>query len=161
MCQIFYKSRSWPLNYILMSHTVVPSHLFQVDNQLLGTTHPVMLCVSPASNESSAVDSGPALQVNAVKVPSNLMLTDLFKVKPTVTSVIHFFTIEKIFRTCVLYFSRDKVLWYSVVQRKFDYRLFSVPQHLMVTARRYTVIIEEKLLLKLLTFFGYGQTEGV
>ncbi|XP_031422528.1 vacuolar protein sorting-associated protein 13D isoform X2 [Clupea harengus] len=82
----------------------------QVDNQLLGTTQPVMLCVTPASGESSIVDSGPALQVNAVKVPSNLMLTDLFK-------------------------------------------------HLMVTARRFTVIIEEKLLLKLLTFFGYGQTE--
>lgn len=28
----------------------------------------------------------------------------------------------------------------------------------MVTARRFTVIIEEKLLLKLLSFFGYGRT---
>lgn len=33
-------------------------------------------------------------------------------------------------------------------------------QHLMVTARRFTVIIEEKLLLKLLSFFGYGQTDA-
>lgn len=33
-------------------------------------------------------------------------------------------------------------------------------QHLMVTARRFTVIIEEKLLLKMLSFFGYGQTEA-
>ncbi|XP_053173014.1 intermembrane lipid transfer protein VPS13D isoform X2 [Scomber japonicus] len=82
----------------------------QVDNQLLGTTQPVMLCVTPSSTESGVNDSGPALQVNSVKVPSNLMLTDLFK-------------------------------------------------HLMVTARRFTVIIEEKLLLKLLSFFGYGQTE--
>ncbi|XP_072553553.1 intermembrane lipid transfer protein VPS13D isoform X2 [Salminus brasiliensis] len=84
----------------------------QVDNQLLGTTQPVMLCVTPSSSESTVVDSGPALQVNAVKVPSSLMLTELFK-------------------------------------------------HLMVTARRFTVIIEEKLLLKLLAFFGYGQTEEV
>ncbi|XP_071393480.1 intermembrane lipid transfer protein VPS13D [Centroberyx affinis] len=83
----------------------------QVDNQLLGTTQPVMLCVTPGSSDSNIVDSGAALQVNSVKVPSNLMLTDLFK-------------------------------------------------HLMVTARRFTVIIEEKLLLKLLSFFGYGQTEG-
>uniref|UniRef100_A0A8C1KFS4 Vacuolar protein sorting 13 homolog D n=1 Tax=Cyprinus carpio TaxID=7962 RepID=A0A8C1KFS4_CYPCA len=83
----------------------------QVDNQLLGTTHPVMLCVTPGSSENSAVDSGCALQVNSVKVPSSLMLTDLYK-------------------------------------------------HLMVTAHRYTVIIEEKLLMKLLIFFGYGQTEG-
>ncbi|KAF0036552.1 hypothetical protein F2P81_011864 [Scophthalmus maximus] len=82
----------------------------QVDNQLLGTTQPVMLCVTPGSSESSFNDSGPALQVNSVKVPSNLMLTDLFK-------------------------------------------------HLMVTAQRFTVIIEEKLLLKLLSFFGYGQIE--
>ncbi|XP_074499141.1 intermembrane lipid transfer protein VPS13D isoform X2 [Sebastes fasciatus] len=82
----------------------------QVDNQLLGTTQPVMLCVTPSSNDGSVNDSGPALQVNSVKVPSSLMLTDLFK-------------------------------------------------HLMVTARRFTVIIEEKLLLKLLSFFGYGQTE--
>ncbi|CAB1336324.1 unnamed protein product [Coregonus sp. 'balchen'] len=84
----------------------------QVDNQLLGTTQPVMLCVSPGSNsESSIVDTGAALQVNSVKVPSSLVLTDLFK-------------------------------------------------HLMVTARRFTVIIEEKLLLKLLSFFGYGHTEA-
>uniref|UniRef100_A0A8C2JST0 Vacuolar protein sorting 13 homolog D n=1 Tax=Cyprinus carpio TaxID=7962 RepID=A0A8C2JST0_CYPCA len=87
------------------------SHLFQVDNQLLGTTHPVMLCVTPSSIESSAVDLGHALQINSVKVPSSLMLTDLYK-------------------------------------------------HLMVTARHYTVIIEEKLLMKLLIFFGYGQAEG-
>ncbi|XP_026776549.2 intermembrane lipid transfer protein VPS13D isoform X3 [Pangasianodon hypophthalmus] len=83
----------------------------QVDNQLLGTTQPVMLCVTPNSSESTVVDSGPALQVNAVKLPSSLMLTELFK-------------------------------------------------HLMVTAQRFTVIIEEKLLLKLLAFFGYGKTEG-
>ncbi|KAA8590750.1 hypothetical protein FQN60_001693 [Etheostoma spectabile] len=84
----------------------------QMDNQLLGTTQPVMLCVTPSSSdssESSASDSGPALQLNSVKVPSSLVLTHLFK-------------------------------------------------HLMVTARRFTVIIEEKLLLKLLSFFGYGQT---
>ncbi|XP_008302450.1 vacuolar protein sorting-associated protein 13D isoform X1 [Stegastes partitus] len=83
----------------------------QVDNQLLGTTQPVMLCVTPTSTDSSVNDSGPALQINSVKVPSSLMLTDLFK-------------------------------------------------HLMVTARRFTVIIEEKLLLKLLSFFGYGQIDA-
>ncbi|XP_014195954.1 vacuolar protein sorting-associated protein 13D isoform X2 [Haplochromis burtoni] len=86
-------------------------HNIQVDNQLLGTTHPVMLCVTPSSSESSVSDSGPAMQVNSVKVPSSLMLTDLYK-------------------------------------------------HLMVTARRFTVIIEEKLLLKLLSFVGYGQTDA-
>lgn len=30
----------------------------------------------------------------------------------------------------------------------------------MITALRFTVIIEDKLLLKLLAFFGYGKTEG-
>uniref|UniRef100_A0A3Q0RXJ4 Vacuolar protein sorting 13 homolog D n=1 Tax=Amphilophus citrinellus TaxID=61819 RepID=A0A3Q0RXJ4_AMPCI len=83
----------------------------QVDNQLLGTTQPVVLCVTPSSSDSGVNDSGPALQVNSVKVPSSLMLTDLYK-------------------------------------------------HLMVTARRFTVIIEEKLLLKLLSFCGYGQTDA-
>lgn len=83
----------------------------QVDNQLLGTTHPVMLCVTPSSGDSSATDTGDALQVNSVKVPCNLLLTDLFK-------------------------------------------------HLMVTTQRFTVIVEEKLLLKLLSFFGYGKTEA-
>ncbi|XP_028266472.1 vacuolar protein sorting-associated protein 13D isoform X2 [Parambassis ranga] len=83
----------------------------QVDNQLLGTTQPVMLCVTPSSSDSIPNEGGPALQVNSVKVPSNLMLTDLFK-------------------------------------------------HLMVTAQRFTIVIEEKLLLKLLSFFGYGQTEA-
>lgn len=52
----------------------------QVDNQLLGTTQPVMLYMTPGSNESNISDSGAALQVNSVKVPSNLILTDLFKV---------------------------------------------------------------------------------
>ncbi|XP_033825826.1 intermembrane lipid transfer protein VPS13D isoform X2 [Periophthalmus magnuspinnatus] len=83
----------------------------QVDNQLLGTTHPVMLCVSPTSGDSSVTDTGDALQVNSVKVPSTRQLTQLFK-------------------------------------------------HLMVTTRRFTVIVEEKLLLKLLHFFGYGETEA-
>ncbi|XP_054629816.1 intermembrane lipid transfer protein VPS13D isoform X1 [Dunckerocampus dactyliophorus] len=83
----------------------------QVDNQLLGTTQPVMLCVTPISSDGTVLDSGPALQVNSVKVPSSLMLTDIFK-------------------------------------------------HLMVTAGRFSVVIEEKLLLKLLSFFGYGQTEA-
>ncbi|XP_072305384.1 intermembrane lipid transfer protein VPS13D isoform X2 [Eucyclogobius newberryi] len=83
----------------------------QVDNQLLGTTHPVMLCVSPSSGDNSAADTGDALQVNSVKVPSTLQLTQLFK-------------------------------------------------HLMVTTRRFTVIVEEKLLLKLLHFFRFGETEA-
>lgn len=54
-----------------------------MDNQLLGTTQPVMLCVTPSSSDGSVNDSGPALQVNSVKVPSSLMLTDLFKVRVT------------------------------------------------------------------------------
>nr|XP_015192573.1 PREDICTED: vacuolar protein sorting-associated protein 13D isoform X1 [Lepisosteus oculatus] len=83
----------------------------QVDNQLLGTTHNVMLCVTPTPSDIVTTDTGPALQINAMKVPSKLQLTELFK-------------------------------------------------HLMVTARRFTVIIEEKLLLKLLSFFGYGQSES-
>ncbi|XP_023192292.1 vacuolar protein sorting-associated protein 13D isoform X1 [Xiphophorus maculatus] len=83
----------------------------QVDNQLLGTTQPVMLCVSPSTADDSANEGGPALQVNSVKIPSSLMFTELFK-------------------------------------------------HLMVTARRFTVIIDEMLLLKLLSFFGYGKAEA-
>ncbi|KAK6307879.1 hypothetical protein J4Q44_G00211500 [Coregonus suidteri] len=51
-----------------------------VDNQLLGTTQLVMLCVSlGSSSDSNIVDTGAALQVNSVKVPSSLMLTDIFK----------------------------------------------------------------------------------
>uniref|UniRef100_A0A1A7YHK4 Vacuolar protein sorting 13D n=1 Tax=Iconisemion striatum TaxID=60296 RepID=A0A1A7YHK4_9TELE len=83
----------------------------QVDNQLLGTTQPVMLWMTPSSGDSEINDSSPALQVNSVKVPSSLLLTTLFK-------------------------------------------------HLMVTACHFTVIIEEKLLLKLLSFFGYGEAEA-
>lgn len=53
---------------------------YQVDNQLLGTTQPVMLFVTPSSSDSSVNDSIPALEINSVKVPSTLMLTELFKV---------------------------------------------------------------------------------
>ncbi|XP_045402047.1 vacuolar protein sorting-associated protein 13D isoform X2 [Lemur catta] len=83
----------------------------QVDNQLIGTTQPFMLYVTPLSNENEVIDTGPAVQVNAVKVPSKSALTNIYK-------------------------------------------------HLMITAQRFTVQIEEKLLLKLLSFFGYAQAES-
>ncbi|KAF6112219.1 vacuolar protein sorting 13-like protein D [Phyllostomus discolor] len=83
----------------------------QVDNQLIGTTQPFMLYVTPLSNENEVVETGPAVQVNAVKLPSKSALTNIYK-------------------------------------------------HLMITAQRFTVQIEEKLLLKLLSFFGYDQAES-
>ncbi|KAL4666505.1 hypothetical protein H8959_005194, partial [Pygathrix nigripes] len=83
----------------------------QVDNQLIGTTQPFMLYVTPLSNENEVIETGPAVQVNAVKFPSKSALTNIYK-------------------------------------------------HLMVTAQRFTVQIEEKLLLKLLSFFGYDQAES-
>ncbi|KAK2491745.1 hypothetical protein MC885_013715 [Smutsia gigantea] len=83
----------------------------QVDNQLIGTTQPFMLYVTPLSNENEVIETGPAVQVNAVKFPSRSVLTNIYK-------------------------------------------------HLMITAQRFTVQIEEKLLLKLLSFFGYDQAES-
>lgn len=73
----------------------------QVDNQLLGTTQPVMLCVTPSSGDSSVNESGPALQVNSVKVPSSLMLTELFKVSVTHCSstVLNFVTKSSFYAT--------------------------------------------------------------
>lgn len=121
-----------------------------------------MLCVTPGSSESSVGDSGPALQVNAVKVPSSLMLTELFKVRSAVCVPclhsgfvfmdIYTFMINSFF-VAKFYFNISYILF--VISQ-----LCYICQHLMVTARRFTVIIEEKLLLKLLAFFGYGQTEG-
>ncbi|XP_006866437.1 PREDICTED: vacuolar protein sorting-associated protein 13D isoform X2 [Chrysochloris asiatica] len=83
----------------------------QVDNQQIGTTQPFMLYVTPLSNENEVIETGPAVQVNAVKFPSKSALTNIYK-------------------------------------------------HLMITAQRFTVQIEEKLLLKLLSFFGYDQAES-
>ncbi|XP_059722821.1 intermembrane lipid transfer protein VPS13D isoform X2 [Haemorhous mexicanus] len=83
----------------------------QVDNQLLGTTQPFMLFLTPRRIENGPLDPAPAVQVNAMKFPSKNALTDIYK-------------------------------------------------HLMITARKFTVQIEEKLLLKLLSFFGYGQSES-
>uniref|UniRef100_A0A8C3W7P5 Vacuolar protein sorting 13 homolog D n=1 Tax=Catagonus wagneri TaxID=51154 RepID=A0A8C3W7P5_9CETA len=83
----------------------------QVDNQLIGTTQPFILYVTPLSNENEVIETGPAVQVNAVKFPSKSALTNIYK-------------------------------------------------HLLVTAQRFTVQIEEKLLLKLLSFFGYDQAES-
>ncbi|KAM7098123.1 intermembrane lipid transfer protein VPS13D isoform 5-T6 [Molossus nigricans] len=83
----------------------------QVDNQLIGTTQPFMLYVTPLSNENEVIETGPAVQVNAVKFPSKSALTNIYK-------------------------------------------------HLMITAQRFTVQIEEKLLLKLLSFCGYDQAES-
>uniref|UniRef100_A0A803TT66 UBA domain-containing protein n=1 Tax=Anolis carolinensis TaxID=28377 RepID=A0A803TT66_ANOCA len=83
----------------------------QVDNQLLRTTQPFMLFLTPKSGESEAAETGPAVQLNAMKFPSKRPLTDIYK-------------------------------------------------HLMITASKFTVQIEEKLFLKLLSFFGYDQTES-
>ncbi|XP_018408139.1 PREDICTED: vacuolar protein sorting-associated protein 13D [Nanorana parkeri] len=82
----------------------------QADNQLIGTTQPAMLYVTPKTIDSSEMDSGPAIQVNAMKVPSKNALSDLYK-------------------------------------------------HLLITAQKFTVQIEEKLLLKLLSYFGFGKLE--
>ncbi|KAM8927222.1 intermembrane lipid transfer protein VPS13D [Pelodytes ibericus] len=82
----------------------------QVDNQLIGTTHPAMVFVTPRSLESEDVEIVPAIQVNAMKVPSKNALTDLYK-------------------------------------------------HLLITAQKFTMQIEEKLLLKLLSYFGFNQSE--
>ncbi|XP_014112733.1 PREDICTED: vacuolar protein sorting-associated protein 13D isoform X1 [Pseudopodoces humilis] len=86
-------------------------HDIQVDNQLIGTTRPFMLFLTPRMSENEPLDLGPAVQVNAMKFPSKNALTDIYK-------------------------------------------------HLMITARKFTVQIEEKLLLKLLSFFGYNQSES-
>ncbi|KAK2119433.1 Vacuolar protein sorting-associated protein 13D [Saguinus oedipus] len=83
----------------------------QVDNQLIGTTQPFMLYVTPLSNENEVIETEPAVRVNVVKFPSKSALTNIYK-------------------------------------------------HLMITAQRFTVQIEEKLLLKLLSFFGYDQAES-
>ncbi|XP_078095172.1 intermembrane lipid transfer protein VPS13D isoform X5 [Mustelus asterias] len=84
----------------------------QIDNQLLGTTQPVILSLTPNSleGEIDSIETGPAVQINAMKIPSKSALTELFK-------------------------------------------------HLMITVRKLTVQIEEKLLLKLLRFFGLGQLD--
>ncbi|XP_068096572.1 intermembrane lipid transfer protein VPS13D isoform X2 [Hyperolius riggenbachi] len=85
----------------------------QVDNQLIGTTQPAVLYVTPRSIDSSDLEFGfgPAIQVSAMKLPSKNALTDLYK-------------------------------------------------HLLITAQKYTVQIEEKLLLKLLSYFGVGKSEA-
>lgn len=84
----------------------------QVDNQLIGTTRPFMLFLTPRMSENEpVVETAPAVEVNAMKFPSKNALTDIYK-------------------------------------------------HLMITARKFTVQIEEKLLLKLLSFFGYAQSES-
>ncbi|XP_040182653.1 vacuolar protein sorting-associated protein 13D [Rana temporaria] len=83
----------------------------QVDNQLIGSTQPAMLYTTPRTMDSEEMDSGPAIQVNAMKVPSKNALTDLYK-------------------------------------------------HLLITAQKFTVQIEEKLLLKLLSYFGFGRLEA-
>ncbi|XP_055514974.1 LOW QUALITY PROTEIN: intermembrane lipid transfer protein VPS13D [Leucoraja erinacea] len=84
----------------------------QIDNQLLGTTQPIILSLTPNTPESETepVEFGPAVQINAMKIPSKNALTELFK-------------------------------------------------HLMITVRKLTVQIEEKLLLKLVQFFGLGQLD--
>ncbi|XP_032904332.1 vacuolar protein sorting-associated protein 13D isoform X5 [Amblyraja radiata] len=84
----------------------------QIDNQLLGTTQPIILSLTPNTPESETepVEFGPAVQINAMKIPSKNALTELFK-------------------------------------------------HLMITVRKLTVQMEEKLLLKLLQFFGLGQLD--
>lgn len=57
-----------------------------MDNQLIGTTQPFMLYVTPLSNENEVIETGPAVQVNAVKFPSKSALTNIYKVGCGVSS---------------------------------------------------------------------------
>lgn len=49
-----------------------------MDNQLIGTTQPFMLFLTPRMSENEPV--GPAVQVNAMKFPSKNKMTDIYKV---------------------------------------------------------------------------------
>lgn len=51
-----------------------------MDNQLIGTTQPFMLYVTPLSTENEVIETGPAVQVSAVKLPSKSALTNIYKV---------------------------------------------------------------------------------
>lgn len=51
-----------------------------MDNQLIGTTQPFMLFLTPKMSENEPVETGPAVQVNAMKFPSKNALTDIYKV---------------------------------------------------------------------------------
>lgn len=70
--------------YILLKATYIllPSVCHKIDNQLLGTTQPIILSLTPNTPESETepVEFGPAVQINAMKIPSKNALTELFKV---------------------------------------------------------------------------------
>lgn len=51
-----------------------------MDNQLIGTTQPFMLYVTPLSSENEVIETGPAVQVNAVRFPSQSAPTNIYKV---------------------------------------------------------------------------------
>lgn len=132
-----------------------------MDNQLLGTTQPVVLCVTPSSADGTVSDSAPALQVNSVKVPSSLMLTDIFKVSiEHIIITLWLFTLHKKCDTFHIWAKKNKIIIDLQCECSLSLNITLCLQHLMVTAGRFTVIIEEKLLLKMLSFFGYGQTEA-
>lgn len=58
-----------------------------MDNQLIGTTRPFMLFLTPKISENEPVETGPAVQVNAMKFPSKNALTDIYKVNHNVLTV--------------------------------------------------------------------------
>lgn len=51
-----------------------------MDNQLIGTTRPFILFLTPKTSENEPVETGPAVQLNAMKLPSKNALTDIYKV---------------------------------------------------------------------------------
>lgn len=51
-----------------------------MDNQLIGTTQPFMLFLTPRTSENEAAETGPAVQLNTMKFPSKSPLTDIYKV---------------------------------------------------------------------------------
>lgn len=51
-----------------------------MDNQLIGTTQPLMLFLTPRMSENEPVEAGPAVQINAMKFPSKNTMTDIYKV---------------------------------------------------------------------------------
>ncbi|KAJ7306493.1 hypothetical protein JRQ81_009848 [Phrynocephalus forsythii] len=105
-----------PEELVFASFTGIHVHFTQLStSQVLELSiqdmQPFMLFLTPKTGENEAAETGPAVQLNAMKFPSKSPLTDIYK-------------------------------------------------HLMVTASKFTVQIEEKLFLKLLSFFGYDRAES-
>lgn len=128
---------------------IFQTYLHQLDNQVFEAQSPVVLYVTPASRSHSSDPEEavrPAISFSAERTPTRQPYNaDIFRVSLNLA------------KKLVKFERRFKNLSITL---EFSKKSYDRPQHFIVRVKSISLIIDERLLLKLFLFFGWNAPEG-